>query len=48
MGVVVFWGDGLKEEVKRLKIRGHRGGGNIHLFNCLKINLFSVFSVVGF
>jgi hypothetical protein len=41
-------GDRLKEEVRRLKIRGQRGGGNNPLFNCLKINLFDLFSVVGF
>jgi hypothetical protein len=38
----------MKEEEKRLKIRGHRGGGSHHSFNCLKINLFSVSSVVRF
>jgi len=38
----------LKEEGKRIKIRGHREGGGINFFNPLKINLLSVFSVVGF
>jgi hypothetical protein len=30
------------------EIRGHRGGENAHFFNSPKINLFSVYSVVGF
>jgi hypothetical protein len=47
-GCCSFFGDRLPEEVRRLKIRGHRGGGNNHLFNFLKINLFSVSSVVEF
>jgi hypothetical protein len=53
-GRVKEWGccflgaDRLPEEVRRLKIRGHRGGGNKHFCNFLKINLFSVSSVVGF
>jgi hypothetical protein len=44
-GADLFWGS---IEVKRLKIGGHRGGGNNHFFNSRKINLFSVSSVVGF
>jgi len=51
MGLLFFsWGliAGRGKEVKRLKIRGHRGGGNKHFCNSLKINFFSVCSVVGF
>jgi len=43
-----FLGDRLKEEVKRPKTRGYRGRGNDQFLNSLKINLFSVSSVVGF
>jgi hypothetical protein len=42
-GLLFFFGNGLKQE-----IRGHRGRGNTHFFDCLTINLFSVSSVVGF
>ena len=45
-GCCSFLGDRLKEEAERVKIRGHRGGGDNHFFNSLKINFFSVSSVV--
>jgi len=48
MGLLFFFGNRLPEEVKRLKIRGHRGGEDNHFLNSLKIDLFSVSSVVGF
>jgi len=48
MEFLIFLGDPLKEEGKRLKIRGHRGEGNKDSFSSLKINLFSVSSVAGF
>jgi len=49
MGLLLFFrGDWLKDEKKMLKIRGHRGEGITIFLNSLKVNLFSVSSVVGF